>query len=91
MFGLQKVNSPIYDFVRLWLRTVGVYFKDKTYVINPRLHWGINHSFQSHDVRTPGIPDDGTFADYIAIDRKYLHHKPPHLTDIEAAVYPLHV
>ncbi len=59
------------------------------YIINPGLSWGLQEAFQGPDFRVLGVPDDGTFAEYIAIDRKYIYPKPPHLTSYEAAALPL--
>lgn len=58
-------------------------------IINPSLDWGDNQHFQSKQFRVLGVPDDGTFADYIAIDKKNVHPKPEHLTFAEAAALPL--
>jgi zinc-binding alcohol dehydrogenase/oxidoreductase len=59
------------------------------YIINPGIAWGLHEGFQSTEFRVLGVPDDGTFADYIAIDKKYLFPKPAHLTSVQAAALPL--
>lgn len=59
------------------------------YIINPGLAWGRNESCQSPEFRVLGVPDDGTFADFISIDHKYLYPKPDHLTSAQAAALPL--
>ena len=64
-------------------------WEGKEYIINPGLDWGSNEAYQSLDFRVLGVPDDGTFADYIRIDKKYLHAKPSFLTVVEAAALPL--
>lgn len=64
-------------------------WQGEDYVINPGLDWGLNQNFQDSRFRVLGVPDDGTFADYIAIDKKYLYLKPSHLTVTQAAALPL--
>lgn len=59
------------------------------YIINPGLAWGSNEAYQSAEFRVLGVPDDGTFADYIAIDKKYVFPKPNHLDTLQAAALPL--
>jgi len=61
----------------------------REYVINPGLDWGDDEGYQAANFRVLGVPDDGTFADYICIDEKYLHVKPNFLTAVEAAALPL--
>lgn len=60
-----------------------------SYIINPGLAWGSNEAFQSSDFRVLGVPEDGTFADYIVIPQKYIYRKPAHLTPLQAAALPL--
>lgn len=62
---------------------------DREYIINPGLNWGNNEAYQGHSFRVLGVPDDGTFAEYMVIDRKYLYPKPQHLTCEQAAGLPL--
>jgi zinc-binding alcohol dehydrogenase/oxidoreductase len=59
------------------------------YIINPGIAWGLHEGFQSAEFRVLGVPDEGTFADYIAIDHKYIYPKPPHLSAVQAAALPL--
>lgn len=61
----------------------------KEYIINPGLEWGSNERAQAAAFRVLGVPDDGTFADSIAISSEYLHLKPDHLTSQQAAALPL--
>jgi len=58
-------------------------------LINPGLNWGTNEQVQGQDFKVLGMPDDGTFADHIAISSQYIHDKPAYLTDHEAAALPL--
>ncbi len=66
----------------------GIY-EGKTYVINPGLEWGSDSAFQTSTFRVLGVPDDGTFSEYIGIERKYIYPKPQHLTCLQAAALPL--
>src|SRR5690606_12617852 len=58
-------------------------------VINPSLEWGPNPVVQGHSFRILGYPDNGTFAEYITISKKYIFEKPGHLSFQEAAAVPL--
>ncbi|MCZ2099950.1 MAG: zinc-binding dehydrogenase [Chitinophagales bacterium] len=58
-------------------------------VINPGLDWGSNQAYQAKSFRVLGVPDEGTFADFIAINKKYVYPMPEHLTFLEAAALPL--
>ena len=61
----------------------------REYIINPGLDWGSSESCQSSAFRVLGVPDDGTFADYVSIERKYILPKPAHLSSAQAAALPL--
>jgi zinc-binding alcohol dehydrogenase/oxidoreductase len=58
-------------------------------IINPSHDWGDNPAAFGDDFKILGNPEQGTFAEYIAVDASYVHVKPPHLTEIEAAALPL--
>ncbi|KQS26994.1 zinc-binding dehydrogenase [Dyadobacter sp. Leaf189] len=58
-------------------------------IINPSHDWGDNPAAFGEHFKILGNPEPGTFAEYIAIDEKYIHAKPVHLTDEEAAALPL--
>src|SRR5476651_731620 len=58
-------------------------------VINPGYGWGDNPNFQSDDFKILGLPDDGTFAEYVKVGAKQLHQKPAHLSWEQAASLPL--
>jgi NADPH:quinone reductase-like Zn-dependent oxidoreductase len=58
-------------------------------VINCSLNWGDNPRYYGSDFRILGMPDNGTFAEYVAIHVKYAHHKPTHLSFEQAAAWPL--
>src|SRR5687767_8393783 len=40
-------------------------------VINPSLDWGDNPVVQGSNFRILGFPDNGTFAEYLVISKKY--------------------
>jgi zinc-binding alcohol dehydrogenase/oxidoreductase len=61
----------------------------KEVIINPSLEWGDNPAVQGKNFRILGLPDNGTFADFVLIDRAQLHPKPTHLTFEQAAALPL--
>lgn len=58
-------------------------------VINPSLEWGTNPFVQGDSFRILGFPDNGTFAEYIVISKKYIFEKPEHLSFEESAAVPL--
>jgi zinc-binding alcohol dehydrogenase/oxidoreductase len=58
-------------------------------VINPSLEWGNNPNVQGDSFKILGNPDHGTFAEYIAISKKYIFERPEHLTVEESAAVPL--
>ena len=58
-------------------------------VINPSLDWGNNPFVQGDSFRILGFPDNGTFAEYITISKKYISEKPKHLSFEECAAIPL--
>ena len=45
-------------------------------VINPSLEWGNNILVQGDSFKILGFPDNGTFAEYIVISKKYIFEKP---------------
>lgn len=58
-------------------------------IINPSLDWGNNPIVQGDKFRILGLPDHGTFAEYIVISKQYVFEKPEHLTLAEASAVPL--
>ena len=58
-------------------------------VINPSLEWGNNIIVQGDSFKILGFPDNGTFAEYIVISKKYVFEKPEHLSFAESAAVPL--
>lgn len=63
--------------------------RGKAVVINPSLDWGDDPRFQGKSYRILGLPENGTFAEYIRVPRKNLAPMPAHLGWEEAATLPL--
>lgn len=61
----------------------------KPVVLYPALEWGGNSGFQGKDFRVLGMPDNGTFAEYICLPRKNVFPMPAHLDWARAAALPL--
>ena len=64
-------------------------FKEKEVIINPGYNWGERQEVQSGDFKILGMPDDGTFAEEIAVPQEQLFGKPEHLSWEQAAALPL--
>ena len=58
-------------------------------VINPALHWGDNPKFPGKEYRILGLPDDGTYAQFVKVPADHVYPKPSHLSHEEAAAIPL--
>jgi NADPH:quinone reductase-like Zn-dependent oxidoreductase len=58
-------------------------------VINPSLDWGLNPRVQGAHWRILGLPDDGTYAEFVKVPAANLHRKPEALTFEQAAAVPL--
>jgi len=62
---------------------------DKEAIINPGHDWGSHPEYQSKEFKILGLPEDGTFAEYVKVEAKYLYPKPSHLSWEQAAALPL--
>jgi NADPH:quinone reductase-like Zn-dependent oxidoreductase len=62
---------------------------NKEVIINPGHDWGIHPEYQSKEFKILGLPEDGTFAEYVKVKAEYLHPKPTHLSWEQAAALPL--
>ncbi len=58
-------------------------------VINPALFWGGDPRIPGKEYRILGLPDDGTFAQFIKVPADHVFPKPSHLSQEEAAAIPL--
>lgn len=61
----------------------------KAVIINPSLDWGESEAAQQKSFRILGLPDDGTFAEFVKVPVQNLFPKPAHLSWAEAAALPL--
>ena len=64
-------------------------YRGKAVVINPSLDWGDDPRFQGKSYRILGLPENGTFAEYVRVPRNNLAPMPAHLGWEEAAALPL--
>lgn len=58
-------------------------------IINPSLNWGNNENYQDSKFEILGLPQNGTFAQFLAIDIAQICKKPSFLTFEQAAALPL--
>ena len=58
-------------------------------IINPGFNWGTNVSYQSKDFKILGMPDNGTFAEFVAVSQSYVYKKPSHLNFSQSSGIPL--
>ncbi len=61
----------------------------KEVIINPSLDWGASEKAQQKSYRILGLPDNGTFAEFVKVPVGNLHGMPVHLSWTEAAALPL--
>jgi NADPH:quinone reductase-like Zn-dependent oxidoreductase len=79
--GAGIVESVFDDADQAWI--------GKEVIIHPGINWGPNQKAQSKEFKILGMPENGTFAEYLAISLDRLHEKPAHLNWEEAAALPL--
>src|SRR6266545_4089296 len=58
-------------------------------VINPSLDWGDDERVQGPKYRILGLPEDGTYAQFIKVSASNVHPKPEALSFEQAAAIPL--
>jgi len=58
-------------------------------VINPSLDWGSDPAAQGPNYRILGLPDNGTYAEFVVVPVANLFAKPPALSWEDAAAIPL--
>jgi zinc-binding alcohol dehydrogenase/oxidoreductase len=61
----------------------------KEVIINPSQNWGDSPDYQGKDQKILGLPDDGTFAEFVKVPVANLFAKPAHLNWEQAAALPL--
>ncbi|HTE01100.1 MAG TPA: zinc-binding dehydrogenase [Mucilaginibacter sp.] len=62
---------------------------NKEVIINPCHNWGSHTEYQNRDFTILGLPENGTFAEYVKMKAEYLYAKPAHLSWEQAAALPL--
>jgi zinc-binding alcohol dehydrogenase/oxidoreductase len=58
-------------------------------VIHPSLYWGDDLRISGKDYRILGLPEDGTYAQFVKVPAENVFPKPGHLSHEEAAAIPL--
>lgn len=58
-------------------------------IINPSYNWGERQQAQGREFKILGMPDNGTFAEEIAVPKEQLFVKPEHISWEQAAALPL--
>lgn len=58
-------------------------------IINPGMNWGDNPKTHAKEFKILGLPDSGTFAEYVAVSAANIVAKPAHLTWEQSAALPL--
>jgi NADPH:quinone reductase-like Zn-dependent oxidoreductase len=58
-------------------------------IINPSWYWGDNPKVQAKTYKILGLPDNGTFAEFVKVPAEFVYPKPKHLSFIQASAYPL--
>jgi NADPH:quinone reductase-like Zn-dependent oxidoreductase len=61
----------------------------KNVILYPALEWGVKTEYQSKAFRVLGMPENGTFAEYIAMPTENIFSMPEHLSFEQAAALPL--
>ena len=61
----------------------------KEVLINPCLDWGDDERVQDTNFRILGLPDNGTYAEYVVVPAVNIYEKPGHLSWEDAAALPL--
>lgn len=58
-------------------------------IVNPGINWGNDENFQSKDFKILGMPDNGTFAEFVKVHSSYVYKKPLHLDHAQSSALPL--
>ncbi|GAB2966789.1 zinc-binding dehydrogenase [Hymenobacter coalescens] len=58
-------------------------------LIDPAQNWGDNPRAQARSFSILGLPQDGTFAEYVCVPARNVHPRPAHLSAAQAAALPL--
>ena len=58
-------------------------------IIYPCKNWGVSEEFQNRNIEILGMPQDGTFSEFIKVHYSRVFRFPDHLNFSEAASFPL--
>lgn len=61
----------------------------KEVVVNPGFYWGDREETHSRDFQILGLPQDGSFAEYVVVPESQIHLKPVYMSWEQAAAIPL--
>jgi zinc-binding alcohol dehydrogenase/oxidoreductase len=61
----------------------------KEVIMNAGMNWGDDPNFHSRSFKISGLPDNGTFAEYVKVPASALYLKPAYMTWQQAAAIPL--
>jgi zinc-binding alcohol dehydrogenase/oxidoreductase len=61
----------------------------KKIIINPGIDWGDDPAAQARNFKILGLPDNGTFAEFVKIPFSCIYNIPEHLSFEQAAAIPL--
>lgn len=70
-------------------KSVDASLRGRPVVINPSLQWGTDPRVQSVDYKILGLPDNGTYAEYVTVAAENVVPKPDNLSFEEAGAVPL--
>lgn len=62
---------------------------EKRIIVQPGMNWGEDERVQSKSYQILGLPANGTFAEFSAVDSRQIFAMPEHLSFEEAAALPL--
>ena len=54
----------------------------KVVLVNPNIGWGENPAVQSREYAILGMPSNGTFSEYMAVNQDRIHEIPSHLKEV---------
>lgn len=61
----------------------------KEVIINPGMHWGDHPEYHGREFAILGLPQNGTFAEFVRVPASTLYNKPAYLQHEAAAAIPL--
>lgn len=65
------------------------YVDGNRFIVNPGFYWGENQKTQSRTFQILGLPQDGSFAEWVNVPVENLVNAPGHLDDVESAALGL--